>query len=238
MKCLWDGELPTRRKAKVCGPCSASRFIRQKANKEYLLSSFTLAICELKGKEVFFMSTKKRSSRAFKSVKVLTLSAMLTAISVVVAFVCKVIPFLNFGIGLRITFENLPIIMAGILFGPIVGGCVGLATDIISCMISGMTPIPLVTIGATSIGVVAGIVSNCFMKNRRKTNIICSVVASHTIGSLIIKSLGLWGYYYAWGGAGVTLLFRIPIYIVVGIVETVLLCILLRNSAIRKAVDR
>ena len=53
---------------------------------------------------------KKENNSSFNSVKVLTLSAMLTAISVVIASVCKVIPFFNFGIGLRITFENLPII--------------------------------------------------------------------------------------------------------------------------------
>ena len=180
---------------------------------------------------------KKENNSSFNSVKVLTLSAMLTAISVVVALVCKMIPFFNFGIGLRITFENLPIIMAGILFGPTVGGCVGLATDIISCLIAGMAPIPLVTVGATSIGVIAGIVSKCFMRKKGIANIIFSVVASHIIGSIIIKSLGLWGYYYNWGSAGITLLFRIPIYIGVGIFETILLCILLKNSAIRKVVD-
>ena len=181
---------------------------------------------------------KKGSSKYFYNAKVLTLSAMLTAISVVIASVCKVIPFFNFGIGLRITFENLPIIMAGILFGSTVGGCVGLATDIISCLIAGMAPIPLVTVGATLIGVIAGAVSKCFMRKNGISNIIFSVVASHIIGSIIIKSLGLWGYYYNWSGSGVTLLLRIPIYIGVGIFETILLCVLLKNSAIRKVIDR
>jgi len=171
------------------------------------------------------------------SVKTLTVSAMLTAISVVVASICKIIPFFNFGWGLRITFENLPIIMAGILFGPIVGGCVGLATDIISCVITGNAPIPLVMLGATSIGIVSGIVSKYLIKKKGITNITVSVVFSHTIGSIIIKTLGLWGRYYNWGVAGIPLLFRIPIYIGIVIFETIFLCILLNNSAIRKVVN-
>ena len=180
---------------------------------------------------------KKENRGSFSTVKVLTLSAMLTAMSVVIASICKVVPLFNFGIGLRITFENLPIIMAGILFGPIVGGCVGLATDIISCIVAGMAPIPLVTLGATSIGVISGIVSKYIAKKKGITNITLSVAVSHTIGSMIIKTLGLWEYYYDWGTAGITLLFRIPIYVGIIIFETVLICILLKNSAIRKAVD-
>ena len=66
-------------------------------------------------KEDFFMK---------KSIRVITLAAMLTAMSVVIGIFCK--NFLNFGGGLfRITFENLPIILTGILFGPFVGAVVG-----------------------------------------------------------------------------------------------------------------
>ena len=71
----------------------------------------------------------------FKSIKELTLAAMLVAMSVVIGIFCKSV--LNFGGGLfRITFENLPIIISGLLFGPIVGGVTGIASDLISYLLS------------------------------------------------------------------------------------------------------
>lgn len=171
-----------------------------------------------------------------KNVKMLTVSAMLTAISIVIASLCKALPFLNFGIGLRITLENMSIIMAGIFYGPIVGGCVGLATDLISCITAGMVPIPLVTVGAVSIGVISGVFSKYVIKKKGILQIALSVASSHVIGSMIIKSLGLWHHYYNWGAAGVTLLFRIPIYIGIIAVEIAIISLLLKNSAIQRAV--
>jgi uncharacterized membrane protein len=45
--------------------------------------------------------------RVFGKTRVLTIAAMLTAISVVIGIVCK--NFLTFNIYYRITFENLPV---------------------------------------------------------------------------------------------------------------------------------
>ena len=65
----------------------------------------------------------------------LTLGAMLAAMSVVIGMFCK--SFLNFGEGLwRVTFENLPIILAGIFLGPITGGMVGVVSDLVSYLLS------------------------------------------------------------------------------------------------------
>ncbi|MBO5306039.1 MAG: ECF transporter S component, partial [Clostridia bacterium] len=69
--------------------------------------------------------------RVFGSIKTLAFSAILCAMSVVIGIFCK--SYLNFGAGLfRITFENLPIIVSGIFYGPVVGAILGIATDIIS----------------------------------------------------------------------------------------------------------
>ena len=64
---------------------------------------------------------QKRRAAAKAALLRLTLGAMLAAMSVVIGMFCK--SFLNFGEGLwRVTFENLPIILAGIFLGPITGG--------------------------------------------------------------------------------------------------------------------
>ena len=95
----------------------------------------------------------------------MTIAAMLTAMSGVIGIFCK--SFLNFGVGLfRVTFENLPILLAGIMFGPAVGGVVGAASDIVSYLMTPQAyPINLiVTVGATMMGVISGLLSHYVFK--------------------------------------------------------------------------
>lgn len=174
-------------------------------------------------KEDFFMK---------KSIRVITLAAMLTAMSVVIGIFCK--NFLNFGGGLfRITFENLPIILTGILFGPFVGAVVGVATDLISYFLSAQTYPPnlIVTFGAAMIGFCSGFVSRVVVKKRGYAQIIASGAVAHIIGSMIIKTIGLFQF-YNWG-----VLVRIPLYILVGGLEIFLLCILYKKRSFRKLID-
>ncbi len=182
------------------------------------------------GKEDFFMKNKSKTrSAVFKSVKALTIAAMLTAMSVVIGIFCK--NFLNLGSGLfRITFENLPIILSGILFGPIIGGIVGAATDLISYFMSTQVYPPnlVVTLGAASAGIVSGIVSRFIVKKPGYFQIILSTSLAHVVGSMIIKSIGLYTYYH------MGILWRIPLYFLIAPVEAILICLMYKNSNIRK----
>lgn len=167
-----------------------------------------------------------------KSIRALTTAAMLTAMSVIVGILCK--NFLNFGGGLfRITFENLPIILTGILYGPIVGGAVGAATDLISYFLSAQIYPPnlIVTLGATMVGVFAGVIAKFVVKKRGYAQIIASGAAAHIVGSMIIKPIGLFQF-YQW-----SVLFRIPLYLVIAPIEIIILCLLYRNSAFRKVME-
>ena len=164
-----------------------------------------------------------------KNVRALTTSAMLTAMSVIIGIICK--NFLNFGGGLfRITFENLPIILTGILYGPIVGGAVGIATDLISYFLSSQIYPPnlIVTFGAAMVGVVAGVCAKFIVKKRGYAQIIISGAVAHIVGSMIIKPIGLFQF-YQWA-----VLFRIPLYLIIAPIEIVILCLLYKNSAFRK----
>ncbi len=166
-----------------------------------------------------------------RAIKTITLAAMLIAISVIIGIFCK--SALNFGEGLlRITFENLPIIMAGILYGPIIGGAVGLATDIISYFASGQAfPImPLVTLGAVMVGVVSGVVSKYIVKQRGTKQIIISGALAHLVGSMIIKPIGLYSIY------NILVLIRIPLYLVIAPIEIALLCALLNRKSFARVV--
>ena len=178
------------------------------------------------------MKKKSGNVALFGSLLTLTMAAMLTAMSVVIGIFCKSV--LNFGGGLfRVTFENLPIIMSGIMFGPIVGGVVGAATDIISYFLSGQAyPINLlVTVGATLVGVCSGVVSRYIFKKKGAVRLIVSASAAHVIGSMIIKPIGLFQF-YQWA-----VLWRIPLYLIIAPIEIVILCLIYRNSAMKRIID-
>ena len=175
------------------------------------------------------MSKKERS---IGSVRTLTVAAMLTAMSVVIGIFCK--NFLNFGNGLfRITFENLPIIISGVLFGPAVGGAVGAISDILSYILStqSFAISPIVTLGATLVGVVSGLVSRLMINRGRVPRIALSAALAHIAGSIIVKSIELYIYY------GVAVLYRIPLYAVIATVEIIIICQLYKNKAFRQLLD-
>ena len=163
------------------------------------------------------------------SIQKLTLAAMMTAMSVVIGIVCK--NFLNFVDGLfRITFENLPIILSGIVLGPAVGGAVGAASDLVSYLLSSQVYPPnlVVTAGAASVGLVSGIVAKFIIKKPGRAQIIASAAASHIIGSMIIKTVGLYQFY------GMAVLWRIPLYTVIATLEIIVLCAVFKRSVIKK----
>ena len=163
----------------------------------------------------------------------LTLSAMLIAMSVVIGIFCKT--FLNFGGGLfRITFENLPIILSGIMFGPLVATVVGVATDLVSYLLSPQIYPPnlVVTLGAATVGFISGFISRFLVKKQGYAQIIISGIAAHAVGSMIIKSIGLFSFY------GWAVIWRVPTYFVIAAVEITILCLLYKNATFRRLIDK
>ena len=164
-----------------------------------------------------------------KSLRTLTLSAMLTAMSVVIGMFCKT--FLSFGGGLvRITFENLPVIFSGIIFGPLTGAVVGACSDLVSYLLSPQIYPPnlIVTLGAASVGFISGLVSRFVIKKQGYAQIITAASSAHIIGSMIIKTIGLFQF-YQWA-----VLWRIPLYIVISTLEILIMCLLYKTAAIRR----
>ena len=168
-----------------------------------------------------------------KSIMKLTLAAMLTAMSVVIGIFCK--SFLNFGAGLfRVTFENLPIILSGIMFGPTTGAIVGIAGDLVSYLLSPQIYPPnlIVTLGAASIGFVSGFMAKVAIKKSGYAQIIISGSLAHIIGSMIIKPIGLYQFY------GIAVLWRIPLYLVIIPIELFIICMLYKNTAFRRLIEK
>lgn len=188
-------------------------------------------------KEDFFMYTNKQGTtsaadlRLFGNVRVLTISALLIAMSIVLG---KLLAF-NITDSIRISLENLPLLMAGIFFGPFIGAAVGAGADIIGCLIVGYSISPIISVGAASIGFIAGFVSHFIFKKRSLPSIAVSVAAAHIIGSMIIKSVGLYIYFHT---PIQVLLLRIPTYIGIGILEFYIVYLMQKNKAFSAQLDR
>ena len=155
--------------------------------------------------------------------------SMLAAVSIVMG------KYLAFGVGdiLRFSFENLPVLFAGIAFGPIAGLLVGAVADLVGCLLVGYAVNPLVTVGAALIGLVGGAVYRLaflFGIKRRSTRIILSVALGHLIGSVAVKTLGLAIFYSM--PIPVLMLWRILNYAIVGLLEGVILVALMQNKSL------
>ena len=173
----------------------------------------------------------KKRARHNESVRYITEVAMMIALSVIIGIFCK--NFLNFGAGLfRITFENIPIIMAGLIMGPVAGGVVGLSSDLLSYFLSAQAYPPnlIVTLGATMVGVVSGLSAKFLIKRRGRVQIIVSGTLAHIVGSMIIKPIGLYQFYQY------LVFLRIPFYMVIAPIEIALICVLLRRKSFARAV--
>jgi ECF transporter S component (folate family) len=170
----------------------------------------------------------------FGKTRVLTLSAMLIAMSVIIGYFCK--NFLTFNIYYRITFENLPVIFAGVLFGPFVGAVVGVAADAISCLLSTNPNInPIISLGALLVGFTSGFISHHISFKSDNMRLITSIAFAHLFGQVIVKSIGkiLW-YGMPWWGSFIGFGFSV----IIGTLEFFAIRALLNNYGIKKDIEK
>lgn len=166
--------------------------------------------------------------------KLMVSGAFLAALSIVLG------KYLAFGVGnvLRFSFENLPIIFAGMAFGSPVGVLVGIVADLVGCILVGYEINPLVTVGAAAIGLISGGYHYFFGRAGSKRAVCLGVTLfvfiSHIIGSVLIKTLGLSIFYDM--PLFILMLWRLLNYAIVGALECVLLCCLINNKAIKRQI--
>ena len=81
-------------------------------------------------------------------VTILAYAGVLVAMNILLSRVFTI----NLGNSIRINFSAAPIFLAGIWFGPFIGGLAGIAADLMGCVVSGYAPFPLITV-STCLGV-------------------------------------------------------------------------------------
>ncbi len=177
------------------------------------------------------MRNSKKS--LFVNVRSLTFCAMLVALSVILGFIGRT--FFTFGSGVsavRITFENMPVILSGIIFGPVAGGIVGTLCDLVSCLVAPQPSInPFITLGSCLIGVFSGLIFKYLGKSKLTLpRVFLSALPAHLIGSVLVKTYGFYAYYsYPFVP---TLILRLGIYTGIGIAESLFLYYVLKNKNI------
>lgn len=158
--------------------------------------------------------------------------AVLAAASIVLGKLLQI----PIGNTIRISLENLPIIFAGIVFGPAAGVAVGVVADIVGCLIVGYAINPIITMGAVVVGLTAGIAAlpkKSGEPSMSYPRILLAVACAHIIGSMITKSIGL---HIAFNTPWTYLLStRIPIYFINIAVESALIFFILKSKAVSNA---
>lgn len=168
----------------------------------------------------------------FGSLRVLAFSAVLVAMSIV----CGKYLAIRGGDILRFSFENLPILLAGMLFGPWVGALVGVVADLIGCVLVGYAINPLVTVGAAVIGVVGGSLYQITARLPLFVRVLLSVASAHLLGSVLIKTFGLAIFYDM--PIPMLMLWRLFNYVMIGALEVLLIVPILKNRAIQSLLKK
>ena len=183
-------------------------------------------------------STIKRNLLVFGNLRVMVCAALFVAMSIIFGKFLQIPnPFQNV---IRISFENTPVIMSGILFGPCVGAVTGAIADILGCVLYGYAINPVVTLGAVAVGFVPGVLSHYIFKKNVWLKSAFSVLFSQIVGSVGIKSLGLAAWYLAQYnmGLGELMLWRLLTYVIIGVCEALIIGALLKNRNFSSLVER
>lgn len=177
------------------------------------------------------MKNEASKKRLGSNLRLLAVSAFLAALSIV----CGKYLALPVGNVLRFSFENLPILLAGMMFGPITGALVGIVADVLGCVMVAYTINPLVTLGAACIGLLGGVLFRLTKKLPLLWQTCLTVILTHLVASVIVKTFGLAAYYDM--PFHILLLWRLLNYAVVGVVEWLLLYTILKNQALRRSFE-
>ena len=165
------------------------------------------------------------------TVKMLTLQAMLAALSIILTRFCQ-IPINE---SLRISFGNIPVLLSGLLGGPLAGALVGAVADIIGCIF--FNPFgwyPPLTLSPFIYGIIAGLFARAFISRQSYVKcliaaLVCNACSTMTVSTVILANMqGL-------PSPLPLLALRIPLYIGITVCEALALYLIYKSKILRKA---
>ena len=176
------------------------------------------------------MDKSKMKKGLFSSVKATVIMAMFIALSIVFG------KFLAIDIStwIRISFENLTVILSGLMFGPLGGVVVGAAADLLGCVLKGFPIVPLITVAAGANGLMAGIL-RYVIKGRTYPKLLAVELITHAVGSVLLKSIALhMAYGIPWQPL---ILWRTLTYIFIAAAEAFLIYILYQKKVVYRVMQ-
>ena len=123
----------------------------------------------------------------------LTVCALLTALSVVLARLLTIIP----SEVSRFSLEAVPILLAGLLFGPLPGAAVGFAADFIGCLFSPFGYNPIFCLPPILYGLCAGLFRPWLTQKISPLRIAAAFLPAIVLGSILYQS---WSLAFVYGG--------------------------------------
>lgn len=172
-----------------------------------------------------------RTSAPVFNTYALTVCALLTALSVVLARVLTLIPAET----TRISLEAVPIVLAGLLFGPLPGACVGFAADLIGCLFSPFGYNPIFCVPPILYGLLAGAVRRPVTERPALLRTALAFFPAAVLGSVLWQSMALALVY---GGDAKQAFFLTKLvqrsiqFALTGAADTLIVWLLLRRGAL------
>ena len=167
----------------------------------------------------------------------LTVCALLTALSVILARLLTIIPSEIS----RFSLEAVPILLAGLLFGPVPGAAVGFAADFIGCLFSPYGYNPIFCLPPILYGLWAGLLRGYVWARPTVWRVALAVFPAALCGSVLWQSAALALVY---GGEAKLAFFLTRLasrsiqFAVTGVIDTAAVWLLLRRNALSPVVHR
>ena len=173
----------------------------------------------------------KKTNQSLRGLIYISICALLAALSIILGKYLAI----NITQSFRISFENLPIMIAAIYLGAIPAAAVATVADIVGCILVGYAINPIITLGSALVGLCAGIAAK-WAKDHAAAKAVFAVTAGHLVGSVAVKTAGIVIFYNSPFFA--TLLLRLGIYLVTAVAEGGILYFLGQNRAFNKELGR
>lgn len=167
----------------------------------------------------------------------LTVCALLTALSVILARLLTIIPSEIS----RFSLEAVPILLAGLLFGPVPGAAVGFTADFIGCLFSPFGYNPIFCLPPILYGLWAGLLRGYVWTKPTVWRVALAVFPAALCGSVLWQSAALALVY---GGEAKLAFFLTRLasrsiqFAVTGVIDTAAVWLLLRRNALSPVLHR
>jgi len=134
---------------------------------------------------------KKQNNKLIVATKTIAFSALLAAISVVMARLFAFAPVPE----MRFSLDKFPLFLSGLFFGPVVGALTGFVADFVGCLLSPYGFNPFFILPAILYGLFGGLLRHYVAKNSSIFRLAVSYLFPVVLGSVLYQSAALaWVY--------------------------------------------